>query len=135
MWLKAEELWLMTPNSILPWKNRGATTAAGSICIKNLRAGHWDQPCMLHCQSPDICAKSGRDAGLFVLIHPRQASNAVLQCHQQLTISICIFSGRLTGHESIWPPLAERRSQDDKQINTMGGSAPPVEGGEEFQIP
>lgn len=37
MWLKAEELWLMTPNSISPRKKSGATTAAGRIWIKNLR--------------------------------------------------------------------------------------------------
>ena len=31
MWLKADELWLMTPKPILPWKYSGATTAAGKI--------------------------------------------------------------------------------------------------------
>ena len=30
MWLKADELWLMTPNSMSPLKYRGAMTAAGS---------------------------------------------------------------------------------------------------------
>mmetsp|Transcript_9880 Transcript_9880/g.26821 ORF Transcript_9880/g.26821 Transcript_9880/m.26821 type:complete len:229 (+) Transcript_9880:1880-2566(+) len=36
MWLNADTLWLITPNSILPWKNKGATTAAGSNWIRNL---------------------------------------------------------------------------------------------------
>ena len=36
IWLNADELWLMTPNSISPRKNSGATTAAGRIWIKNL---------------------------------------------------------------------------------------------------
>ena len=36
MWLNAEEDWLMTPKSILPWKYKGATTAEGRICMRNL---------------------------------------------------------------------------------------------------
>ena len=34
MWLKAEEDWLMTPNSIWPLKKSGATTAAGRIWMR-----------------------------------------------------------------------------------------------------
>ena len=30
----------MTPKSILPWKYKGATTAEGRICIRNLCTAH-----------------------------------------------------------------------------------------------
>ena len=37
MWLNAEDDWLITPKPIWFRKYSGATTAAGRICIRNLR--------------------------------------------------------------------------------------------------